>query len=586
MKVLKVNRKKKRINFPWRFAITALLIVLQILISFGFMALLGKEYIWIEILFFVEGLLVLFFIVNKHQPASYKLPWVILILFAPLTGIFAYIAFSESKMPKKAKKRYEMDIKESNYYLEECEGEIFDDIKKVSKDGLEISKYIKNETGAIPYKNCACKYLSSGEKFFESLKAELKKAKEFILMEYFIISDSSMLDEIMEILEDRKEHGVKIYIMYDDIGSLKISHKFDKQCRKKGINCYKFNPFHPVITALHNNRDHRKITVIDGKVAFTGGANIADEYINRITLHGHWKDCAVKIEGEAVRSFVAMFVQLYNLFAHKTLNVKDFLTDYNECSGKAKIAMTNDEKAEEEDEKKHEEKCKAVADNHIFSDENCDIARPDTDIFANSDAPTAKSDDTTVGNDEKDFGFVQPFGSGPKPLYEREVGQDTFLNIINTAKDYLYITTPYLIVDYSVSKALENAAIRGVDVRIITPHIPDKKAVFIMTRSSYMPLVKAGVKIYEYGAGFIHTKTIVCDDEIAFVGTINFDYRSFVHHFECGAIFIKNPIISDIKEDICDTIKKDGILQTENTAKLNFMQKIIKNIANIFAPLL
>ena len=316
---------------------------------------------------------------------------------------------------------------------------------------------------------------------------DLKKAKKYIFMEYFIIERGQMWDSILKILEEKARQGLDIRIMYDDIGAMyKLPYNYPNKLKKIGIKCVKFNSFIPIASALHNNRDHRKMTIIDGKVGYVSGLNIADEYINVVQRFGYWKDTGVKIRGKAIESLLLMFLQLYNVQTQNMDNYKDYLKDVKPINSK---------------------------------------------------------------------GFVCPFGDGPKYFYSEYVAENVYLNIINNAHDYLWITTPYLIIDSKLTNALCLAAKRGVDVRIITPHIPDKKTIFMLTRSSYRLLKAAGVKIYEYEKGFVHAKQFLVDDDLAIVGTINLDYRSLLHHYECGVLMKGVSCIKDIKADFEDMFK-------------------------------
>lgn len=327
-----------------------------------------------------------------------------------------------------------------------------------------------------------------------------------------------MWDSIHEILRRKAESGVEVRLMYDDIGTVgMLKSGYFKKLRKEGINCYKFNPFRPVVSGIFNNRDHRKITVIDGRVGYTGGVNLGDEYINENKRLGHWKDTALKIRGSAVENLCKMFLQAFDMTAKS-------VSDY------AKYLDIEYER---------------------FADE----------------------------------GYIHPFGDGPKPYYAEQVGENNYINLINRAKKYVYITTPYLIIDHNIESALRNAALRGVDVRIIVPHIPDKKLVFNMTRSHYPYLMQTGVKIYEYTPGFIHAKSLVADDEFAFVGTINLDYRSLVHHYECGAVLYKTPCIALIKEDIDATIAVSQEVTKENY-RMGRFARAVNSVLTIFAPML
>ena len=342
-------------------------------------------------------------------------------------------------------------------------------------------EYIYNTSNLKTYSNTSVQYLKNGEEFYKELIEDLKKAKKYIFMEYFIIERGQMWNGILEILEEKAKQGVDVRVMYDDIGTIyKLPNNYPKRMKKKGIKCVKFNSFVPIMSALHNNRDHRKITIVDGKVGYVSGLNIADEYINVVQRFGYWKDTGVRLKGEAIKSLLMMFLQLYNVQTQKIEDYKAYLKDVEPVKAK---------------------------------------------------------------------GFVCPFGDGPKYFYSDYIAENVYLNMINNAKDYVWITTPYLIIDSKINNALCAAAKRGVDVRIITPRIPDKKTIFMLTRSCYRVLKQAGVKIFEYEKGFVHAKQFLCDDDLSIVGTINLDYRSLMHHYECGVLMKGVDCIKDIKKD-------------------------------------
>ncbi|MDE6030191.1 MAG: cardiolipin synthase, partial [Oscillospiraceae bacterium] len=323
----------------------------------------------------------------------------------------------------------------------------------------------------------------------------------------------------LEILREKKAHGVEVYLMYDDLGCLAtLPWHYYKLLNEEGIHCEIANKFSPVLSRIHNNRDHRKITIIDGKVGFTGGINLADEYINAFEKHGHWKDTAVKLEGDAVQNLTMLFLLNWNAQSKKQP------IDY------AKYMSVQPQS-------------------------------------------------------EEDNGMVIPFGTGAEPICRDSAGKNIYLNMIHAAKRYLYITTPYLICDREMLSALCLAAQKGVDVRIITPHIPDKKAVFWMTRSNYLVLMRAGVRIFEYTPGFIHAKNFVCDDKFAVCGTLNLDYRSLVHHYECGAWMYETDCIADMKADFLRTEELSGEID-KNKAVMRGWQYLIAGIMKVFSPLL
>ena len=348
---------------------------------------------------------------------------------------------------------------------------------------------------------------------------ELKKAKHYIFIEYFIIEEGFMWDSVLDILIKKVREGVDVRVIYDDFGCIcKLPHHYDEKLRELGIKCVVFNPVTPVVTVRHNTRDHRKILVIDGHTGFTGGINLADEYINRVERFGHWKDASIMLKGDAVWSLTVMFLQTWNFY-------NNFIEDY-------------------------------------------DNYRPEK---------------FKVEEIESD-GYVQPYGDSP--LDNERLGEFTYLNMINRAKDYIYINTPYFIVDNEITTALELAAKSGVDVRIVTPCVPDKWYVHILTRSYYEQLISVGVKIYEYTPGFIHSKTFVCDDELGVVGTINLDFRSLYFHFECGIWLYKTKSVMEIKEDFLKTLDVCHEVTLEECRNVKWYIRIIRSFLRVFAPLM
>lgn len=516
---IKKNEKigRRRAAFPTRFLICGLLILFQIALTVFFVTSLGHRLIYAQAILTLVSIVVLIHVLNKDEPAAHKLVWSIVIILLSVAGVVIYCMFGSPQQTRKAKKRFEQVNKEASLYLKPDET-VYRAFEEQSPCGRSLSEYLETVCGIPAFVNTETKYLPSGEQFFASLIEDIKRAENYIFLEYFIVMPGEIWNALHNALVERVMAGVRVFMLYDDIGSMKKTPgAFDIELRREGISCYKFNPFLPIATTLHNNRDHRKIAVIDGKIAYTGGVNIADEYANVEEPFGKWKDCAVRVCGDAVQGFVFMFTQLYNVFAPEPLDPAEFL------------------------------------------------ARTDG----------VKSD-----------GFVQPYADGPRPAYNDYIGKNLYLGIIYSAKKYLYIATPYLIMGYEAEEALVFAAKRGVDVRIITPHVPDKKYVFAMTRSAYAKLIAAGVKIYEYGPGFMHSKIILADDELGVVGTVNFDYRSFVHHYECGCFMCETSALKDIKDDYLTTALKDGILQTEESAKLTLYEKAVKIIMGLFAPLL
>ncbi len=503
-----------------RFFIIAMLVLLQIAIFVSSILYLDKitpYYYYVNLVFSIIGIFLVLVLMNRQVNPNYIVPWIVTILIMPILGVVAYMMFSQNKLRRGQKKVYRKSHDYTIDYLPQCQ-ETMGLLREKDKLVSGQSQYLLRANKLPVYNNTYSKYYSTGEGFFVALKEELSKAENFIFLEFFIIEEGMMWNSVLDILVEKVNSGVEVRVMYDDIGTIsKIPSGYYKKLRKLGIKCEKFNKFLPIVSAVHNNRDHRKMVIIDGKVGFMGGANLADEYINVIKKHGYWKDSHIMLKGEAVKSMTVMFLQMYNAQSKNAEKYDDYL--------------------------------------------------PKLEV---------------VG---KNLGFVQPFGDGPMPLYTERVAQTAILNMINHAERYIYITTPYLIVDFQLMDAMKRAAKRGVDIRIVTPHIPDKKIIFMMTRSSYSTLIAAGVKIYEYSPGFMHSKNFIADDKVAIVGTINMDYRSLVHHFECGVWMYDTPSISEIKQDLA-AIFAISHQVTAKEIKLNPLQKAVRLVLELFAPLL
>lgn len=500
-----------------RLSIICLCLLLQLILFFSFTLYLTEFFIPYQITSILIGIVVLLKIINTYGPPEHKIPWIVIVLTMPLFGVFLYFVFHRNRPSLSHRRAFQKIKQQTAAYLEQShEPQRHAEQLSALGDAAGQSNHLYRAFGMGAYGNTKSTFFPSGEAFWESLLTDLKKAKRFIFLEYFILEEGHMWDAVLTVLKEKVQQQVDVRVIYDDIGSItKVPTKYDRTLRSYGIQCVKFNPFHPILSAVHNNRDHRKITVIDGVVGYTGGINLADEYINHTHPYGVWNDAAIRLEGEGVKSLTVMFLQTFDFSTGRTDNVEDY----------------------------------------------------------------APSGDFPF----HDCGWVQPFGDGPKPWVEEQVGENAYLNLINQAKHKLYVTTPYLIADHTLLNALILAARRGVDVRIITPHIPDKRAVFWLTRSNYAPLIAGGVKIYEYTPGFMHAKVMLADDT-AIVGTINLDYRSLVHHFECGVWLHRTPCILDIAENF-QTLFAESALQTEESAKLSFPARLVTSLIKIFAIL-
>ena len=412
----------------------------------------------------IFAIVIFFKVINKFEDPEFKIPWLIFLFIFPVVTVTFFIIFADHGLPKKEKKLMDEYYKQISPFFDEHDKEIR--LRELG-NAAGAFEYINNTAHVGYHKNNRVTYYKTGEEFFPAFIEGLKKAKKFIFIEFFIVTDGTYWGEVQDVLKQKAQEGVDVRVIYDDLGCLgTISSRTPKKLRKFGIKCYKFHPFRPLLSAVFNNRDHRKIVVIDHQMAFTGGINLADEYGNLIERFGYWKDTMVKIEGSAIGNLISTFMANYALACKKVEDLSKFL---------------------EHDYKEYE-----------------------------------------------DEGFVMPFGDGPGGIDDALIGEQNYINLLNYAKKEVFISTPYLIPTYSLVDALRNAAMRGVKVHLILPGIPDKKMVYKVAKSHFKPLLKAGVNIYLYTPGFNHMKTMLSDDALAFVGTINYDFRSLVHHFECG----------------------------------------------------
>ncbi len=511
-------RKLLRVLFS-RYMLSALLILLEI----GLLAYLIFEVSYYSVAFMLlvalVDFIVLIAIVNADYNPEYRVTWMAVVMLVPFLGVVLYILFRRRTMSKKEQRLAHGIISEINRYGDD--GKLLDELgDKDAHAGGKACAILASDPVAKLYRASSSRFYPTGEEMYLDMIMALGGAKHFIFLEYFIIGEGEMWNSIHAILREKAKEGVEVRVMYDDIGSMRtLPNEYDKQLEAEGIRAVCFSRVNPRVTAVHNNRDHRKILVIDGNVAFTGGMNIADEYINRIKRFGYWKDGGVSVCGECVQGFTKLFLTLWDMSGGTVSDYSRFL-----------------EPAER-------------------------------------------------GSAPSDGGYYIPFGSGPQPMYSRQVGKRAIIDIINQAKRYVYITTPYLIIDFDLTEALAAAAERGVDVRIITPGIPDKKTVKVMTKSAYPRLMKSDVRIYEYAPGFMHMKSLVADDEYAIVGTINMDYRSFVHHFEDALWMYSSPSVASVKKDFVSCLAVSKEMTPENT-RLSPIEWIVKCGLRIFAPLL
>ncbi len=509
-------RRIKNIFFS-RITFVVLLVVIQLLALLTAIWKFSKYFVIFDFIFTFISILAVVYILNSRTDPTYKLGWIILIMLFPIFGGLLYLMAGGAGLSGKMKKNMSQIMDKMTEYLFQDQ-RTFSLLRNENIVAYNQGKYIEKYSYCPVYDNSSTNFFPSGEIFFQKLVKELKSAEKFIFIEFFIIEEGVMWNTILDILKDKVEKGVDVRVIYDDIGCMsKLPNGYNKKLEKAGVKCCVFNPFRLGISLRLNNRDHRKIIVIDGKTAYTGGINLADEYINRRERFGYWRDNAIEIKGAAIWSFTVMFLSMW-----------------------AFLRKTNE----------------------------------DYSIFASP----------ALDNNEKSQGYVQPFHDSP--LDDEHVSETVYLNLINQAEKYIYIETPYLIADHKMMTALCIAAKRGVDVKILTPGIPDKKVAYAITQSSYEELLEAGVSMYQYTPGFNHGKTFVVDDNYAVVGTINLDYRSLYLHFECGVWMYNTKSVEQVKRSTIKALKSSKEITLEYVKNTSALRKILRTILKSLAPVL
>lgn len=506
------NKLFNRISITVFFILIELLAVVGIVRSFDhYVPILG-------LLSFTVSVLVVLYLIRRDQASSIKIVWIIIILLVPGFGGLLYLLVGTQNPVRKMEAKIERAHQEIMPYLKQ-DRIVLDHLEEKDKRFLGTVKNLINGSHYPLYEDTQVEYFEFGEIMYAAMLEEVAKAERYIFLEYFIINEKSrMWQDLLKLLVEKAKVGVDVRLIYDDFGSLTTFHlKNIAELRKSGIKVVNFNPFIPALAVKMNNRDHRKILVVDDKVAFNGGINIADEYINEENRFGIWKDTGLRIKGPAIASFTMMFLETWNAFCQP----QEVLLDFAAYSYK--------------------------------------------------------------GESFEKQGFVQPFAENP--LTHDLLAEDTYIDILNQATDYVSIFTPYLIITDKMIHALQLASKRGVKVTIITPGIPDKPLIYRVTRSFYRVLMKAGVEIYEYSPGFVHAKSFVADDKIAVVGTINLDYRSLYLHFECATLLYNVPMIKELKRDMEQTLLSCRKVEREEI-KRHFIGSIIDDVLQLFSPLM
>lgn len=507
--------EKKSRNSIARLAFVGLSVLVQI----GWILLLVLELnnysVWISMVTGILSAVVVLKLYSKHTTAAMKMPWIMLIMAFPVMGLCLYLLVEVLDDPGGTGKRLKAIRKELSAYRKQ-DDTVLMEMEKQDPAAANQSRYLWNHAGSPVYQNTRSQYFAETKDAFGEMKSQLEKAEHFIFMEYFIVEDQSSFRELREILIRKAEQGVEVRLMYDDIGSVGyVNLLFARELNEHGIQCRVFNPALPFLNLFMNHRDHRKITVIDGKVGFTGGYNLADAYFDREQPYGKWKDTGVMLEGEAVGSLTATFLELWSVSTRKQEDFGKYLSVRHTVPGR---------------------------------------------------------------------GFVQPYGDDP--LAQERVAENVYLNLIHSAKKSLYFMTPYLIITDEMTRALGLAAKRGVDVRIITPGIPDKKTVYAVTRSYYAGLATQGVRIFEYSPGFCHGKQCICDGQIASIGTSNLDYRSLYLHFENNVLLYDCDAVRDMAQDFRELFPKCREVTQAYCSGRSAVLRIWQCILRLFSPLM
>lgn len=500
-----------------RRIVVILLLVLQALFIAYVVSSDSRMAEGVRILLRVLSVVIVLHVIAHKDKGANKVAWVFLTLLFPLFGGAFYLLYHFQSSTKRFSKAI-AEIEQESRKLYHLPGDAYEQAGQAIPQHLSQIRYLQEFAGFPIFDATDAHYFSPGEQFVEPFLAEMKKAQSYIFLEYFIVEEGVVWNSILDILKEKAAQGVEVRLIYDDIGCfLTLPKNYAKHLAEYGIKCMTFNPFRPVLSVMQNNRDHRKITSIDGKVAFTGGINLADEYANIIEKHGYWKDSAIMVEGKAAWSLTLMFLEVWQLCTKQKESFERF---------------------------------------YPWKDNTCPVIAD---------------------------GYVQPYADSP--MDDENVGEHVYMQILNHARDYVYITTPYLIVDDSMVSVLCLAAKSGVDVRIITPHIWDKALIHMTTRSYYRELIRGGVKIYEYSKGFIHSKTFVSDDQTATVGTTNLDFRSLYLHFECGVWMSGCSAVLQVKEDFLNTLKDCQQISVEECRE-NPITRLFQDLLRLVAPLL
>lgn len=500
-----------------RVVVVSLAILLQIAFLLAGILWLQEYRFWMRTVINVLAWLLVIAIMSGRSNPSYKIAWIVLILAFPVAGLTIYVLFGGNKTSHRSnRKRAQSELTVLQHLRQDPD--IIQKLADTPDAAFNHTRFLLSSASYPVYDNSSAQYFSCGEACWAQMLEELKKARHYIFLEFFIIAPGEMWDSILEILQQKALEGVDVRVLYDDFGCItRLPGRYCKQLRAMGVQAHAFAPYVPVLSGRLNNRDHRKLMIIDGKVGFTGGINLADEYINRTSPHGHWKDCGILVKGEAVWSMTVMFLANWDTITHLQEDVDSFRPFYT--------------------------------------------------------APESEP-----------HGYLQPFADSP--LDDEDVGATIYQQLITSAKKTLRIMTPYLILDHQMTQVLCNAAKTGVDVRIITPGVPDKWYVHAVTRANYEVLTEAGVRIFEYRPGFVHSKVCLSDERYAVVGTVNMDFRSLYLHYEDAVYLYDADALADIARDFDETLPVCREITYQRCKHIYLHQRILRTLLRMFSPLM
>lgn len=573
-----------------RFFITAVLLILQIWLLFFIYGWL-KSYSQVAISITTGiGIILIIYMVNSSNASTYKTTWILILAVFPVFGTLLYL-YMRTNVGATRPRRILGEILDETKTYSVTDREIKKRIENEAPEFKKLAGYIEKFGGYPAWTDTKIEYYTLGDDAFEPILEAIRGAKEFIFLEFFIVETGKFWGSVLDLLEKKVKEGVEVRVLYDDMGCIvTLPRNYYNELRRRGINSRAYAEVLPLLSTHYNNRDHRKILVVDNKVGFTGGINLADEYVNIISRFGKWKDNMMRLEGKGVNSLTLMFLQMWNSVYVQYRSAEMYMRYL--CLPDNALEENEVKQIENSDEGNDAERVEAK---EYSSDEDVsaqiervqDIVEkvmPKPEVVEVEEKKEIEEKRAGESKKEEDLGIVIPYGDGPHQ--KENVAENVYMDIISSAARYVYIMTPYLMLSDEMAHTICYAAKSGVDVRFLLPHIPDKKAIFAIARSHYKELLAAGVSIYEYTPGFVHGKVVLADDVISVVGTINFDFRSLFLHYECGCLIYKNPELLRIKEDFEKTFEESQKMDWESYKKIPVFERLCGWVLNLLSPLL